>query len=112
MIAYLLMGAGVMMLAVRTLIQYFVPYAGRREFLGVEHYDDDDDDDDAEDSNDEIPALHTSPPPYLDVFRLFVTLLVLFPAIYVLLATNDDPEWATGAIGVIVGYWFTDKRVR
>lgn len=37
--------------------------------------------------------------------RMIVSLVVLLAALYVLLFKEDDPQWATGAVGAIVGYW-------
>ena len=37
--------------------------------------------------------------------RAVVTLMILAAALYVLLFTEDEPQWAIGAIGSILGYW-------
>ena len=39
-----------------------------------------------------------------------VSFTVLLPALYVLVFTDDDPQWATGAVGTILGYWLPNPH--
>ncbi len=45
----------------------------------------------------------------LFIARLFISLVILIPTLYVVLSKEypaETQKWATGLIGVVVGYWF------
>ena len=43
---------------------------------------------------------------YRITFQIVISLLVLCAALYVLVVRQDPPQWAAGAVGLILGHWF------
>ena len=67
-----------------------------------------------------VSAIHERADPFRGIqesyFRFYntmpstVSLTVLLAALYVLVFTDDDPQWATGAVGTILGYWLPNQH--
>lgn len=50
----------------------------------------------------------TTPDCVITVVRIGISLIVLTAALYVVLSqefSNDYTKWATGMVGIVVGYW-------
>ena len=41
--------------------------------------------------------------------RIVVSVAILGAALYVLVFTEREPQWATGALGTVLGYWLPKR---